>query len=55
MGLNSIMLLVVAVPVVGAFLLPLVGRICKSTRNGLALLMVLASLAGVAAARSGRC
>ena len=46
MSLETIMLLVVAVPVVGAVLLPLVGQVCKRTRNGLALLMVLASLAG---------
>ena len=40
------MLLVVAVPVLGAVLLPLVGRFCTCTRNTLALLMVLASLVG---------
>ena len=44
--MNFILLCMVAVPVLGALLLPLVGRICTSTRNGLALLMVLASLAG---------
>ena len=40
------MLMVVAVPVVGSFLLPIVGRFCTQTRNALALLMVVASLAG---------
>jgi len=46
MSLTLIMLLVVAVPVAGAFLLPIVGRFCATTRNALALLMVLASLVG---------
>ncbi len=46
MTLNTILLLVVAVPVLGAVLLPLVGRFSSCTRNTLALLMVLASLAG---------
>ena len=43
MILDTIMLLVVVVPVFGAILLPLVGRFCTCTRNTLALLPIRGS------------
>lgn len=44
MNLNWILSLVVCVPLLGSFLLPLIGRWSEKTRNGLALIFVLASL-----------
>ncbi len=49
MNLNTILILLVALPFLGAFALPVIGRWSERARNGLALLLVLASLAAALA------
>ena len=46
MASSAILTCIIFVPVLGALLLPLLGRISKATRNALSLLLVLCSLAG---------
>jgi len=43
---ESILSLLVGVPLIGSFFLPIIGRICERTRDIVALLLVLVALAG---------